>query len=334
MGHLLRAYPLAALLLFLAGAVLLPDPALAEPFDCKICHRGLVRGSVPHKPVAQNKCMDCHRQFNDNHPLGKDSMGFIVQKEKLCATCHSHVVQKKFLHGPVGTGECTGCHMAHSAEHKYLLHDATPALCFNCHPKELYTGLVTHKPVANGECLSCHDAHQADGRALLKKPGSELCFMCHDRKIAHGKSTHRPVRNGECVNCHAIHGSPYKKILKGEYPAELYRPFSPDAFPLCFTCHNPELASQTVTTDAITKFKNGERNLHALHVNKPGKGRSCRMCHNPHAEVQDRLIYPKAGGFGTWEIPIKFEATETGGGCSVGCHRPYRYDRVKAIEQQ
>ena len=68
-------------------------------------------------------------------------------------------------------------------------------------------------------------------------------------------------------------------------------------------------------------------------INKT-KARSCRICHNPHAEVQERLIYPKTEGFGTWEIPIRFEATATGGGCSVGCHRTLRYDRVKAIEQQ
>lgn len=329
------AYPAAlALFLLILGAILVPDGARAESFDCSICHKGLVTGSVEHKPVAAGKCMDCHKQFNDNHPLGKDSMGFIVPKDKLCAECHGQLVQKPLLHGPVGTGECTACHQAHSAEQKSLLRDATPALCFGCHPKEQYTGLVTHKPVADGECLSCHDAHQSDGESLLRKPGSELCFMCHDSTIGDGKSVHRPVASGECVNCHQIHGSSHRKILRDEYPTELYRPFSANAFPLCFTCHNPELASELVTSDKITKFRNGEKNLHAVHVNKAMKGRSCRMCHNPHAEVQDRLIYPKAVGFGDWDIPIQFTATETGGGCSVGCHRTLRYDRVKAVEQQ
>lgn len=333
MRHLLLALAVAtALFLTIPAGTSSPGIAYAEPFKCSICHKGLVMGSVPHKPVAAGKCMDCHKQFNDNHPLDKSSMGFIVERQNLCANCHGHVVKKPFLHGPVGTGDCTGCHMAHSAEVKYLLKDAVPTLCFRCHPKERYSGLVGHEPVAAGECLSCHDAHQADGRALLKKPGAELCYMCHDRKIGEGKSVHRPVANGDCVNCHAIHGSPYRSILKADYPTELYRPFDDDAFPICFTCHNPELATLS-TTDSVTLFRNGERNLHALHVNKAMKGRSCRMCHNPHAEAQDRLIYPKANGFGTWNIPIKFTATETGGGCSVGCHRTLSYDRVKAVEQ-
>uniref|UniRef100_C6E5L5 Cytochrome C family protein n=1 Tax=Geobacter sp. (strain M21) TaxID=443144 RepID=C6E5L5_GEOSM len=329
MRHSLWAHPVAALVLFVLGAILLPDAARAE-FTCSICHKGLVRGSVPHKPVAAGRCMDCHKQFNDNHPLGKDSMGFKVPKENLCAGCHTHVVKKKFLHKPVGTGECTGCHMAHSADVKYLLKDRSPELCFMCHTRERYTGVFTHEPVANGDCLACHDAHQADGKSLLRKPGSELCFLCHDAKLAMGKSVHNPVATGECVNCHAIHGSPYRKLLKGDYPTELYRPFNSDAFPLCFTCHDPALA-EAPKTDRVTKFRNGDRNLHAVHVNKPGKGRSCKMCHNPHAEAQDRLIYPKAYGFGSWDIPIKFEATETGGGCSVGCHRTLSYDRVKPV---
>lgn len=332
MRHSLGAHPAAvALFLFILGAILLPGAAQAEPFKCSICHKGLIQGSVPHKPVAAGRCMDCHRQFNDNHPLDKGSMGFIVEKKNLCGTCHGHVKKKKFLHGPVATGECTGCHMAHSADVKYLLKDASPVLCFRCHVKERYTGSFTHEPVAAGECLACHDAHQANGRNLLRKPGSQLCFMCHDSKQFMGKSVHNPVRTGECVTCHQIHGSSHRKILRGEYPTEMYRPFNTDAFPLCFTCHDPDLA-EAVTTDKSTKFRNGERNLHAVHVNKPGKGRSCKMCHNPHAEVQDRLVYPKVPSFGTWEIPISFETTATGGSCSVGCHRTLRYDRVKAVE--
>jgi len=334
MRHSIRAYPaVAALILVLLGAVLLPDAASAlESFDCSVCHKGLVRGEVKHKPVADGKCMDCHRQFSYNHPLGKGSIGFIVPKEKLCAVCHGGLLQKKFLHKPVADGECSACHMAHTSDNKSLLKDAPPALCFGCHPKERFTGTHTHPPVANGECLSCHDAHQSDGNSLLIKPGSQLCFMCHDSKIAEGKSVHRPVGTGECAQCHAPHGSAHRKILMSEYPTQLYRPFSADAFPLCFSCHDPELAS-AVSTDKATQFRNGTRNLHALHVNKAGKGRSCKMCHNPHASTQDRLIYPKAPGFGTWDIPISFHATETGGGCSVGCHRPFLYDRVKAVEQ-
>ncbi|UFS72690.1 cytochrome c3 family protein [Geomonas sp. RF6] len=322
-------YHLVALFCLL-GAVLAPSIGFAEPFKCSICHRKVVTGSVVHKPVAKAACLDCHQQFSNDHPLGKGSMGFIVPKEKLCGVCHGSLLTKKFLHGPVGKGECSACHLPHSGENKSLLRDPAPALCFRCHPKDHFDGAHGHPPVAKGECLSCHDAHQSEGKGLLRKEGSALCFSCHDGKIAVGKSLHKPVGEGKCVDCHAPHASAWKKLLKADYPNVLYRPFSGDAFPLCFSCHDPALASET-TTEKSTNFRNGTRNLHSVHVNKVGKGRSCRMCHNPHASAQDRLVYPKAPGFGTWDIPIRFQTTSTGGSCSVGCHRTFKYDRVNAV---
>jgi predicted CXXCH cytochrome family protein len=325
-----RAY--LAAWLFLVTLCSLPAAAGAEPFKCSACHRGLVRGSVAHKPVAAGECLRCHQQFSDDHPLGKGSMGFIVPKEKLCAVCHGSLLVKKNIHKPVANGGCTACHLPHSSDNKALLKDAPPALCFGCHPKEHFTASHTHPPVAKGECLACHDPHQSDSKSLLRKPGSQLCFSCHDPKLSIGKSVHDPVAKGDCVGCHAVHGSANRKILKADLPQELYRPFGTDAFPLCFSCHDPELAA-AVSTDKATKFRNGTQNLHAVHVNKSGKGRSCKICHNPHAATQDRLINRKAPGFGSWEIPIRFEVTATGGGCSVGCHRTFRYDRVKAVVQ-
>ena len=330
MQHSSRAYLLAAL--FILSLCLAPVPAGAEPFKCSACHRDLIRGSVAHKPVAAGQCLKCHQQLSDDHPLGKGSMGFIVPKEKLCVVCHTTLLKKPHLHKPVAQGLCYACHMPHSSDNKALLKAPTPALCFGCHPKEHFSGLHTHKPVANGDCLACHDPHQSDGKSLLRRQGGELCLGCHDRKLAVGKSVHRPVAQGDCVGCHAVHGSPYRKILKADMPQELYRPFGTDAFPLCFTCHDPKLVTE-VTTETATNFRNGDRNLHSVHVNKAGKGRSCKICHNPHASAQDRLINPKAPGFGSWEIPIRFDATPTGGGCSVGCHRTFRYDRVKAVVQ-
>jgi predicted CXXCH cytochrome family protein len=336
MHFISRSIP-AAVALIILGALLLPGAALAvEPFKCSTCHTGLGSGSVPHKPVAAGQCLRCHQQLSDNHPLGKESMTFVVQKDKLCLSCHTTLLKAEtpMLHKPVGEGKCTGCHMHHASNNKSLLKDPAPKLCFRCHPQNHFSGTHGHPPVAKGECLSCHDAHQAGTRYLLKKPGSELCFMCHDRqKFSEGKSVHGPIKTGECVRCHMVHGSPYRKILKADMPTELYRPFTTDAFPLCFSCHKPELASE-VKTDNATNFRNGTRNLHAVHVNKSGKGRSCKICHNPHVSPQDRLVQSKAPGFGSWEIPIHFNITPTGGGCSVGCHQTFRYDRVNPVTQQ
>lgn len=325
-----RSFPAVAVLIIL-GAFFLPGRALAfEPFKCSSCHRQMITGPVAHKPVAAGQCLRCHRQVSGEHPLEKGSMDFVVPKLQLCAHCHGKLVQKKFLHKPVGDGTCTLCHEAHSAQNKSLLKDPTPVLCFRCHPKDKFQGKHMHPPVAKGDCLSCHDAHQSDGRMLLKKAGKDFCFMCHDAKLGHGKSVHKPVADRECLKCHQPHRSEYRKLLNADMPTELYRPFGSDAFPLCFTCHNSELVA-AVRTDKATNFRNGDRNLHAVHVNKAGKGRNCLLCHDPHSSSQDRLIYTKSPKFGSWEIPIRFNVTPTGGGCSVGCHKTFRYDRVTPV---
>ena len=101
--------------------------------------------------------------------------------------------------------------------------------------------------------------------------------------------------------------------------------FDEKAYALCFECH--EAAAFTdEETDSTTAFRNGQRNLHYLHVNRAVKGRTCRACHDPHASKNEKHIVESVP-FGKWRIPIKFESTSTGGSCQPGCHRPERYDR-------
>jgi len=79
-----------------------------------------------------------------------------------------------------------------------------------------------------------------------------------------------------------------------------------------------------IETDEATGFRNGERNLHWVHVNKKTKGRTCRTCHEVHASKRPRLV-AESVPFGKrgWRLPLNFEKTETGGSCQPGCHRAY-----------
>jgi predicted CXXCH cytochrome family protein len=84
-------------------------------------------------------------------------------------------------------------------------------------------------------------------------------------------------------------------------------------------------------TTIYTKFRNGNRNLHYVHVVNSRKGRSCRMCHQPHASNGVKLIDKEVQKFGEWEIPVNFAITPTGGSCAPGCHQAFKYDREKAV---
>jgi hypothetical protein len=94
---------------------------------------------------------------------------------------------------------------------------------------------------------------------------------------------------------------------------------------LCFGCHERDLVRKQVTSSA-TKFRDGERNLHHLHVNDGQKGRSCKLCHAIHGGTNSVLVADSVP-FGQWNLPLRFVKTETGGGCAPGCHKPQHYDR-------
>ncbi len=63
-------------------------------------------------------------------------------------------------------------------------------------------------------------------------------------------------------------------LLVRVYSGTLYAPFSKNQYALCFGCHDQSLATQERTT-IVTKFRNGETNLHFVHVNRDRKGRTC-----------------------------------------------------------
>lgn len=306
-------------------------PALAvEPPICLKCHGGMVRDRFVHKPVAAGECTSCHQRIADKkHPGGKGSVTLLEQGARLCYMCHDNKAAKKFVHGPVASGDCTACHDPHRSPNRMQLKATGASLCLMCH-EDKFSHRFGHGPVAAGDCTACHDPHESDYRMQLRKPGAELCFNCHDRAMAKGKSVHPPVAAGDCVGCHRPHGSQLSKLLKKEFPEAFYMPYNPDNYLLCFECHSREIA-QDRRTDTLTEFRNGDFNLHYVHVNRPDKGRSCKTCHEPHAAGQAKLIKGKVPGFGNWGIPIKYTKTATGGTCVVGCHKPKSYDRLRPV---
>ncbi|MBZ0156111.1 MAG: cytochrome c3 family protein [Alphaproteobacteria bacterium] len=128
-----------------------------------------------------------------------------------------------------------------------------------------------------------------------------------------------------CTSCHDPHGSPEPKLLVKGLSSEFYLQYSDNEYQLCFSCHNRELL-QYPDTSHTTGFRDGDRNLHYLHVNKKDKGRNCKACHTMHRGVLPKLIADKVL-FGKWELSMHFVKTETGGSCSPGCHKNYHYDR-------
>ena len=174
-----------------------------------------------------------------------------------------------------------------------------------------------------------------------------LCMSCHDKSVGISKDEvlgaftneikdkkfmHGPVGQKDCKGCHSTHGSEHFRLLAKEYPPQFYAPFDTENYELCFSCH-PESLVLASETDDLTGFRNGNQNLHYLHVNKPRRGRTCRSCHATHASNLPRHIRESVP-YGKWDLPIQFAKTETGGSCKPGCHLPFVYDRQSPVSYE
>lgn len=323
----------AAAAVYLSLLAVLPgNPAGAAGGENCGCHPHKAEKAFVHKPVKEGECPSCHKATDKKHPKFKKEAFTLSDKRKsgLCNECHDRKNTMKHVHPPVASGDCLDCHDVHQSDHKYQLKASGAELCFMCHEKSKLDRKYPHKPIAGGNCLGCHDPHQSNQKFMLKAEGSKLCMTCHSSKHFKGKSVHGPVAKGECTACHATHGTQYPHLLLKPFPEDFYLPFSKEYYGLCFSCHNNQLADEQVA-EKQTNFRNGLANLHFLHVNKEDKGRSCKVCHDPHAASQPRLVSDKVHGFGRWRIPIRYSRTDTGGTCIVGCHKPKSYDRMAPV---
>ena len=78
----------------------------------------------------------------------------------------------------------------------------------------------------------------------------------------------------------------------------------------------------------LTQFRDGDRNLHYVHVNRE-KGRTCRACHEVHASKRPAHIREAVPyGSGNWMLEINFEQTPQGGSCTPACHVMRSYTRT------
>ncbi|MCX7793167.1 MAG: cytochrome c3 family protein [Thermodesulfovibrionales bacterium] len=295
---------------------------------CLSCHEDKHKGNFLHGPSAAGDCFYCHGAHQSEKKF------LLKNKEPdLCLDCHYDIsieLKKPSIHPAINSG-CSSCHNPHASNYRKFLINQGDRLCFSCHPlieEKISRSKSVHRPIKTDKaCASCHLPHSSSGTKLMEKSGMDACLECHKKfiDIKRDRYLHGPINNGDCSSCHDSHGSQYRKLLVMDFPEELYVPYNEKAYALCFSCHNRDLLRYPDTSFA-TGFRDGNRNLHYLHVNKKDKGRSCRFCHTIHGGTLPKLIAEKVR-FGNWDLPVGFTKTETGGTCAPGCHRKYTYDR-------
>lgn len=315
---------------------------------CFGCHDSApFKQKYMHGPVAVGACTNCHSPHeSDENALLRGA------SRSLCLKCHVDFAKAMqtaaVIHPPVKEKPCTACHNPHSSSSVFVLKEKMPDLCISCHPaigKKLKTAKVIHKPVLEGKlCGNCHSTHFSAAKGLLSGDEKSVCLSCHNtdnlgkpplkniQKELEGKNKqlHGPIQKGKCGGCHDPHASDFPKMFPGKYPADFYLPYKEGSYDFCLKCHEKNLLRYP-DTSIYTKFRNGNQNLHYLHVADTRKGRTCRACHVAHAGDGQNLINKDGASFGDWQIPTRFEPTATGGSCAPGCHRKVSYDREKPV---
>lgn len=304
---------------------------------CTSCHtKQKPIHKYKHKPLADGDCNACHDPHSSEH-----KKLLVASYSKLCFNCHKDKIaelKRKYVHKPIKEG-CHKCHDPHQSPNKDLLYASSPSLCFRCHQKtrnQIAQVRVPHDPVKKGQCQTCHISHSSNFKALLKSKITDICFTCHEalgKQVKKAKFKHGPVKTNNCYECHKTHGSKYLKLLSLPFPKEFYpAPYDPKKFAICFRCHNKSNIRNKYTT-TLTGFRNGNLNLHYLHVNRKDKPRSCKACHEVHAGIQARHIRTEVPfGKSNWMLPINFTKKLNGGNCVVGCHKSKEYNRVKPVK--
>ncbi len=291
--------------------------------DCSICHESNdAKNPGPVKGAVNDLCMGCHDDFKQ-------------------------VLARKYAHPPAQQS-CVNCHNPHDSMQPKLLIEETGTLCQNCHQEIKKTALdstVKHDALTTGDkCVNCHNPHGANVEHLLVQLPMPLCLQCHgkDDVLDHnGKKLtnmtklfndnphqHGPVAAQDCSVCHMTHGSNNFRLLTSAYPAAFYSGYDAQNYALCFGCHD-EKAFTTPQTEELTQFRDGNKNLHYVHVNRT-VGRTCRACHDVHASVQEHQIRDAVPyGPKGWMLKINYTKTETGGSCAKTCHATRSYNNTQ-----
>jgi predicted CXXCH cytochrome family protein len=302
---------------------------------CSSCHKTtkLFTGVI-HKPVRDGNCGICHDPHASNfkHRLTDEGTN-------LCLVCHEDMISgmsQQYVHAPLMESGCSSCHDPHAGEDAFRLKAAADRLCFTCHDEkwnEVTQNTQKHLPALEGKCTSCHSPHYSDSKYLLRDKVDVLCYKCHEDSIEwkERRYLHGPVVQGNCTACHNPHGSDNAFILRSPFPHKFYSEYKRGKYSLCFLCHKEALVTAE-KTEVVTNFRNGDINLHTLHVHQK-KGRTCRACHDVHASNQEGRIRDEFP-FGKMSIPLEYSKTQTGGSCIPGCHRERSYDRVNKVRHE
>ncbi len=328
------------------------DLTMEQPSLCYQCHNenDIEGKKFIHGPVAAGACTICHNPHeSENLTLLRYS-----NINELCTSCHNakgeFLKNTENIHPPV-KDSCINCHDPHTEDHKYQLRaDRKKDICLTCHvDKQDWINSVKSKHGAinmGTGCQNCHDPHGTGQPKMMKAATvKDMCLKCHSQELVtdeegyklqnigkhldENPDWHGPIQWGDCAMCHNPHGSDNLRMLNKPFPKTFYTKFDEKNY-ICFECHDADKIKKAQTIED-TNFRNGNSNMHFLHVGKE-KGRTCRACHDFHGTKDYPHHLKKMTQFGKISFPLRFIETPTGGSCAPACHARRGYDRENPVK--
>ena len=287
------------------------------------CHAGIVNRKVMHGPVAQKKCLECHKYDVPREHRFKSAF----PKEQQCGTCHD-LKHKAVVHKPVQEGKCMACHDPHGSAYKgILLSDPARVLCLSCHKQADFSKKkFVHAPVTKGECSACHEAHYSSQPKLLRGPVRDVCVSCHKKVIPkkdEAVSIHAPIKDN-CTGCHDPHASDVKNELKQVAPN------------LCFSCHKniKEALATSPVVHRPAADVGGCDTCHAAHfsnqrkLQKQPQPQECLSCHDRVLRLADGKTLPDMASL-LKDNPVHHGPIRLGS-CTA-CHQPHAGNHFRLL---
>jgi hypothetical protein len=190
---------------------------------CTECH-------ILGKKVANNKCLNCHKEIGTLIDLNAGYHASREVKGKECASCHSdhngrnfdmarfdedafdHALTGYLLKGKHEIIDCRQCHIPDFVEDPDLKKRTETFLgldqeCLSCH--EDY-----HQRTLSSDCASCHDNNAFSPAARFNHDDTEFpllgehqsldCRVCHEKEIRNGRDFQRfaGISFSNCSSCH------------------------------------------------------------------------------------------------------------------------------------
>jgi predicted CXXCH cytochrome family protein len=241
---------------------------------CLKCHRN----SNFKRPVAHDKCMDCHQDQHKGQFQHRADHGE-------CGVCHTDAGWRPSIFSEVSHRDtayplagkhqgisCAKCHQAAGVDTNY--HPVFKA-CLDCH-RDPHGGQFASAPRSN-RCEGCHDVmgfhpslfsltqHQSTSFALKGAHAAVACADCHRKEGAPpGADRQFHFANQACTNCH-------RDPHSGEFPAAM-KAGLPAGQNVCEACHNLRSWREVKSYDHSTTEFRLEGSHAALH---------CADCHRP-----------------------------------------------------